>query len=118
MRVTLLDGNLNVLLDWYVRQRNKIIDYCTMFSGIRKDKVSQTPEERPQQTLTDVQEELLRHIHADTIIVGHSLEIDLKALWIIHSNVVDTAVVFKQNKYKRSLKGLSKRKSKHGDPNR
>ena len=107
-KVTLIDENLNVLLDWYVRPRNRIIDYCTMFSGITENEVSQTPEERPQQTLCDVQKELLQHIHADTIIVGHSLENDLKALRIIHSNVVDTAVVFKLNRYKRSLKDLSK----------
>ena len=93
----------------------------TVLCSVALQKIK-TPEERPQQTLSDVQEELLRHIHADTIIVGHSLENDLKALRIIHSNVVDTSVVFKQNKYKRSLKqgkgqGPFTRKSKHGDPN-
>ena len=107
-KVTLVDENLNQILDWYVRPINSIIDYNTTFSGITENKVSQTPQARPQETLLHVQQELFRHIHADTIIIGHSLENDLKALRIIHSNVVDTAVVFKHNKYKRGLKDLAR----------
>ena len=48
-------------------------------------------------------------INADTIIVGHGLENDLRALNLIHNTVLDTAVVFPHFfglPYRRSLKAL------------
>lgn len=46
-------------------------------------------------TIEDVQAHLLSLIQATDLIVGHSLENDLKALRIIHCNVVDTSVIFR-----------------------
>lgn len=48
-------------------------------------------------------------INADTIIVGHGLENDLRALQLIHNTILDTAVVFPHFyglPYRRSLKAL------------
>lgn len=48
-------------------------------------------------------------VHSKTILIGHSLESDLKALKIIHSMVVDTSVLYPHNEgppYKRRLKAL------------
>eukprot|EP00111_Clytia_hemisphaerica_P006222 TCONS_00018022-protein len=45
----------------------------------------------------------------DTILMGHSLESDLKALKIIHRRVIDTALVFPHRlglPFKRALKTL------------
>ncbi len=45
-----------------------------------------------------------------TILIGHSLESDLKALKLLHQSVVDTSVVFPHKMgrpYKRALKGLA-----------
>lgn len=51
---------------------------------------------------------LLSLIHEDDVIIGHSAENDLRALRIVHSNIVDTAVVFRgDNGRKYSLKHLS-----------
>ena len=52
-----------------------------------------------------------KHLHdvrelADPIIVGHSLENDLNALGIVHSQVVDTALVFPGRIYNREWCGM------------
>lgn len=45
--------------------------------------------------IEDVQLHLLSLIQATDLVIGHSLENDLKALRIIHHNVVDTSVIFR-----------------------
>ena len=51
---------------------------------------------------------LLSIIHEDDIIVAHSGENDLKALRLVHNNIVDTSVIFRgDNGRKYSLKHLS-----------
>lgn len=45
-------------------------------------------------TIRDVQAVLLSMFSDKTILIGHSLESDLKALKMLHSTVVDTSVVF------------------------
>ncbi|CAB4005196.1 RNA exonuclease 1 homolog [Paramuricea clavata] len=60
-------------------------------------------------SLRDVQSVLLSMFYEDTILLGHSLESDLRSLKIIHSTVVDTAIVFPHRlglPYKRALKTL------------
>ena len=47
---------------------------------------------------------------AETILIGHSLESDLKALKLLHATVVDTSVVFPHKMgppYKRALRMLA-----------
>lgn len=60
--------------------------------------------------LRDVQAVLLSKFTADTILIGHSLESDLKVLKLIHEKVVDTSLVFPHKfglPYKRALKNLA-----------
>ncbi|KAJ1491349.1 hypothetical protein T484DRAFT_1564708, partial [Baffinella frigidus] len=60
-------------------------------------------------TLADVQEKLMGLVTCETILVGHSLENDLKACKIIHGKVVDTSVLYphlKGHPYKNALKFL------------
>lgn len=60
-------------------------------------------------TLRDVQAVLLSMFHAKTILIGHSLESDLKTLKLIHDVVVDTSVLFPHKMgppKKRALKTL------------
>ena len=45
-------------------------------------------------TLRDVQAVLLSMFHSRSILMGHSLESDLKSLKLIHSVVVDTSVLY------------------------
>lgn len=59
--------------------------------------------------LREVQAVLLSMFSAKTILIGHSLESDLKALKLIHSVVVDTSVLFPHKMgppKKRALKTL------------
>ena len=44
--------------------------------------------------LRDAQAVLLCKFSSETILIGHSLESDLKVLKLVHSKVVDTSVVF------------------------
>ena len=44
--------------------------------------------------LRDVQAVLLSKFSSETILIGHSLESDLKVLKLVHDRVVDTSVVY------------------------
>lgn len=60
-------------------------------------------------TLLDVQATLLAMFSNKTILVGHSLESDFKALRLLHDTVVDTSVMFPHRHgypQKRALKNL------------
>ena len=61
-------------------------------------------------TMSDVHNALRRLISPETIIVGHSLDSDLRALNLIHCRVIDTAALFphpKGSPFKHSLKKLA-----------
>eukprot|EP00947_MAST-08B_sp_MAST-8B-sp1_P001577 g1577.t1 len=85
-RVTLVDSSGTVVLDELVRPSGRIVDYRTPYSGITPAMMETTST-----TLAEVRARLVRLIHADAILVGHSLENDLHATKIIHRRVVDTA---------------------------
>lgn len=58
--------------------------------------------------IEDIQVRLLSMIDENDIIVGHSLENDLRALRIVHDKIIDTSVLFRgTNGRKFSLKHLS-----------
>lgn len=59
--------------------------------------------------MRDVQAVLLSMFNSKSILIGHSLESDLKSLKLIHSVIVDTSVLFPHKMgppYKRALKTL------------
>jgi RNA exonuclease 1 len=61
-------------------------------------------------SMSDVHNTLRRLISPRTIIVGHSLDCDLRALCLTHSRVIDTAALFPHPKgtpFKHSLKKLA-----------
>uniref|UniRef100_A0A2K6BBL5 RNA exonuclease 1 homolog n=1 Tax=Macaca nemestrina TaxID=9545 RepID=A0A2K6BBL5_MACNE len=103
-RVTVVDTDVHVVYDTFVKPDNEIVDYNTRFSGVTEADLADTSV-----TLRDVQAVLLSMFSADTILIGHSLESDLLALKLIHSTVVDTSVLFPHRlglPYKRSLRNL------------
>ncbi|XP_057565651.1 RNA exonuclease 1 homolog isoform X2 [Hippopotamus amphibius kiboko] len=103
-RVTVVDTDLQVVYDTFVRPDNEIVDYNTRFSGVTEADLADTSI-----SLRDVQAVLLSMFSSDTVLIGHSLESDLLALKVIHSTVVDTAVLFPHRlglPYKRSLRNL------------
>lgn len=85
-RISLIDENLDIIMDEMVQPAHPIIDYLTQYSGIREETLAGVTT-----TLGDIQQQLLQTIDQDTILVGHSLECDLKALRIAHPNVIDTS---------------------------
>ncbi|XP_074850813.1 RNA exonuclease 1 homolog [Carettochelys insculpta] len=103
-RVTVVDSNLQIAYDTFVKPDNEIIDYNTRFSGVTEEDLKNTSS-----SIRDVQAILLNLFSADTILIGHGLENDLFALKLIHTTVVDTAVVFPHRlglPHKRALRNL------------
>nr|XP_029719003.1 RNA exonuclease 1 homolog [Aedes albopictus] len=103
-RVTVVDINEKTVYDSLVKPTNKVIDYNTRFSGITEQMLKNTTT-----TLHNVQAVLLSMFNSETILVGHSLESDFKALKLIHDVVVDTSVLYPHKMgppKKRALKTL------------
>ncbi|XP_078413204.1 uncharacterized protein LOC144689728 [Cetorhinus maximus] len=102
--VSVINANLEVVYDVFVKPENEVIDYNTRFSGVTREDLMNT-----KTTTSDVQSALLGMLSADTILIGHSLDKDLLALKLIHSMVIDTSVVFPHSlglPHKRALKSL------------
>ncbi|XP_022087232.1 RNA exonuclease 1 homolog isoform X2 [Acanthaster planci] len=103
-RVTVIDDKLDCVYDSLVKPSNEIVDYNTRFSGITEDDLKSATT-----TLQDVQAILLSMFSSDTILIGHSLESDMLALKMIHSTIIDTAVLFPHKRglpFKRALRTL------------
>lgn len=82
-----------------------VIDFNTRFSGIRSRDLA-----RATKTLRDVQNDILGFVGVDTVLVGHSLDNDLRALKLLHGLVVDTCALYPHARgwpLRRSLRSLA-----------
>lgn len=133
-KVTIIRSDGNLQYESFVRPERDIVDYNTRFSGITEKDLniqsnygmrrastasnssasstgSNSYQPRTVKTLQEVQKDLLKFIFEDTILIGHSIENDLKALKLIHRSIIDTSIVFPHYyglPYRRSLKSLTK----------
>lgn len=105
-KVTVVSVDGQVIYEALVKPDTEIIDYNTRFSGLRvKDFV------KANKRLRDVQKDITSFVFAETILIGHGLENDLRALRILHPTVIDTCVAFPHflgYPYRSSLKTLAR----------
>jgi RNA exonuclease 1 len=80
-------------------------DFNTRFSGIHPEEYAA----RAKLPLEAIRRTLGQLIGADTILIGHALDNDLRALRLVHRRAVDTAVLFPHHRgppYRRALRDL------------
>lgn len=88
-----------------VKPSSPVVDHNTRFSGIRPRDLA-----RATKTLRDVQNDILGFVGTDTILIGHALDNDLRALKLLHTAVIDTCALYPHARgfpLRRSLRALS-----------
>lgn len=89
VRVTVINHEGEEVYESKVKPLNPILDYKSKYSGITEESLRYCSKR-----LIDVQLDLLKIFDKDSILIGHSLESDLKALKMVHYNVVDTSIIY------------------------
>ncbi|CAD5213542.1 unnamed protein product [Bursaphelenchus xylophilus] len=104
-RVSVVDVNDEEVLDIIIKPKDKVLDCNTKFSGLTEEML-----EKAEYDLDKARKKLFELINSETILIGHSLESDLRALRLVHRKVVDTAIVFPHRlgpPFKRALRTLA-----------
>ncbi|CCF33263.1 exonuclease [Colletotrichum higginsianum] len=106
-RISVISWSGDLLMDELVKPEKPITNYVTQFSGITEEMLKPVTT-----TLQDIQQKLLELITPRTILIGHSLESDLKALHFSHPFIVDTSLIYPHPRgppLKSSLKWLTQK---------
>ena len=106
-RISMIDWDGKTVLDEFVEPPDPVKDYLTPFSGITKEDL-----DKATLTLADIQAKLRELLTRQTILAGHSLDSDLRALKLSYPFVIDTAVLYPHPKgppQKSSLKWLTQK---------
>ncbi|KAJ0982788.1 hypothetical protein J5N97_011043 [Dioscorea zingiberensis] len=90
VKVCVVDHNLEVKLDKFVKPNKAIVDYRKEITGVSAEDL-----EGDACSLADIQKSLKKLLKHGTILVGHSLYNDLRALKIDYPRVIDTGYIFK-----------------------
>ncbi|BGP08277.1 RNA exonuclease 3 [Rhodotorula toruloides] len=107
-RVTVLSSTGSILLDEHIRPPTgvTILDLNTRFSGVQDEDL-----EKAVLDVNGVRKALAQFVDEKTVFVGHGLENDLKALRLVHTRVIDTAILFPHpngGTWRHSLRNLTK----------
>ncbi|KAI5080556.1 hypothetical protein GOP47_0003739 [Adiantum capillus-veneris] len=107
VRVCAIDAEYKLLVDMLVKPERPVIDYLTPITGISEADLTDVTC-----SFYEAQTAVLKLLNSDTILVGHSLHNDLKALKIDHPRLIDTSFLFQfRNKpdcYNAGLNSLCK----------
>ncbi|CAG9466822.1 unnamed protein product [Pedinophyceae sp. YPF-701] len=88
-RYTLVGEDGGVIVDEIVKPAAAVTDHLTQYSGITAQMLSKATT-----TLEQARERILKEVARETVLVGHSLENDLRATRIVHERVLDTSVAY------------------------
>ena len=105
--MSVVDQKGKKIYDSLVKPDKPILDYLTRYSGLTAEKL-----EGVTTKLVDVQRKLSELFGYHTILIGHSLECDLRVLKLAHSQVIDTSVIYQHPRgppFKASLKWLAQK---------
>ncbi|KAF3932131.1 hypothetical protein ABW20_dc0107658 [Dactylellina cionopaga] len=99
--------NYEPVIDILVQPFGEILDLNTRFSGVTQEQWDSAPAYDPESanekseilakavSPLQAREIVFKHIDSSTIIIGHSLENDMKCTRIIHPRIVDTAILYR-----------------------
>ncbi|XP_026459036.1 small RNA degrading nuclease 5-like [Papaver somniferum] len=90
VQVCVVNRNLEVKLNELVKLDKPVLDYRTQIHGINAKDL-----ERATCSLEDIQKSMKKLLSDGVVLIGHSLDKDLKALKVDHSRVIDTSLIFK-----------------------
>uniref|UniRef100_A0ABM5EZR7 RNA exonuclease 5 isoform X1 n=1 Tax=Pogona vitticeps TaxID=103695 RepID=A0ABM5EZR7_9SAUR len=88
-RISVVDSSGQCVMDELVKPKLPIRNYLTSYSGITEKLLLPVTI-----TLADIQARLRDLLPADAVLVGHSLNFDLRALEMVHPHVIDTSLLF------------------------
>lgn len=104
LSITIQRTICNLSISWMIELTFSHSHWTSRYSGITEKTLQNVTR-----TLRDVQAVLLSMFNSKTILIGHSLESDFKALKLIHGCVVDTSILYPHKMgppMKRALKNL------------
>ncbi|GAB2255825.1 hypothetical protein Droror1_Dr00009603 [Drosera rotundifolia] len=90
VKICVVDRELQVKLHEFVNPKKAVADYRTSITG-----VSANDLDGVTLSLEDIQKSMKKLLSHGTILVGHGLSNDMKALKIDHPKVIDTSYIFK-----------------------
>ncbi|KAG0252039.1 hypothetical protein DFQ27_008319 [Actinomortierella ambigua] len=106
-RVTIVDDKNETVYDELVMPENPVVDYLTQFSGMTPARL-----EGVTTRLAEVQKKFQEIVDYNTILVGHSLENDLRVLKTAHPFIVDTSKIYHHTRgppYRPGLRWLAQK---------
>ncbi|KAI3903780.1 hypothetical protein MKX01_016799 [Papaver californicum] len=90
VQVCVVNRNLEVKLNELVKLDKPVADYRTQIHGINAKDL-----ERATCSLEDIQKSMEKLLSNGVVLIGHSLDRDLKALKVDHARLIDTSLIFK-----------------------